>query len=61
MIKLFAVDLDDTFLDKNDNMSKENINAVRDLVDAGVKVVLNSGRTEVLDVYKRQIIMLEMI
>ncbi|RGD72999.1 HAD-IIB family hydrolase [Anaerofustis stercorihominis] len=48
MIKLFAVDLDDTFLDKNDNMSKENINAVRDLVDAGVKVVLNSGRTEVL-------------
>ena len=48
MIKLFAVDMDDTFLDKNDNMSKENIQAVRDLVDAGVKVVINSGRTEVL-------------
>ena len=48
MIKLFAVDMDDTFLDKNDHMSKENIQAVRDLVDAGVKVIINSGRTEVL-------------
>jgi len=48
MIKLFAVDLDDTFLDKNDKMSKENIQAVKDLLDVGVKVILNSGRTEVL-------------
>ena len=48
MIKLFAIDLDDTFLDRNDEMSKENIQAVKDLTDAGVKVILNSGRTEVL-------------
>lgn len=48
MIKLFAVDMDDTFLDKNDHMSKENVQAVRDLMDAGIKVVINSGRTEVL-------------
>lgn len=48
MIKLFAVDLDDTFFDRKDRMSDANVQAVRDLTDAGVKVILNSGRSEVL-------------
>lgn len=48
MIKLYAIDLDDTFLDKKDIMSEKNKEAVKDLLEAGVKVILNSGRSEVL-------------
>lgn len=48
MIKLFAIDLDDTFFDSRDRMSPENVQAVKDLTDAGVKVIINSGRSEYL-------------
>lgn len=46
MIKLFAVDLDDTLLRDGNIISKEDKQAIRDLEESGVKVVIASGRSE---------------
>lgn len=43
--KLIALDLDDTLLTADKQISAENITAVRRAADAGVRVVLASGRT----------------
>ncbi len=43
--KLAAIDLDGTLLDENKNISKKNVQALRMLEEAGVTVVLASGRT----------------
>lgn len=44
MIKLFAFDLDGTVLDNNSKLGKSSIEAIKKLDDAGIKVVLASGR-----------------
>lgn len=44
MIKLFAFDLDGTLLDNNSNLSESSIEAIKKLDEAGIKVVLASGR-----------------
>lgn len=44
MIKLFAFDLDGTLLDNKSNLSESSIEAIQKLDDAGIKVVLASGR-----------------
>ncbi len=44
MIKLFAFDIDGTLLDNNSNLPYSSIDAVKKLEDAGIKVVLASGR-----------------
>ena len=43
--KLIALDLDDTLLTPSKEISGENLKAVRRAMDAGVRVVLASGRT----------------
>ncbi len=45
MIQLLAIDLDDTLLTEELTISKENQRALRAAEDAGVKVLLASGRT----------------
>lgn len=44
MYKLLASDLDETLLDSNKEVSKENIEAIRKAEDLGVKFVTASGR-----------------
>lgn len=44
MIKLFAFDLDGTILDNNSAVQESSIEALKKLKDAGIKVVLASGR-----------------
>lgn len=44
MIKLFAFDIDGTLLDNNSNMQQSSIEALNKLNDAGIKIVLASGR-----------------
>lgn len=44
MIKLFAFDIDGTLLDNNSKVTEESIEALRKLDEAGIKVVLASGR-----------------
>lgn len=44
MIKLFAFDIDGTLLDNNSNLPYSSIDAIKKLEDAGIKVVLASGR-----------------
>lgn len=44
MIKLFAFDIDGTLLDNNSNLPSSSIDAIKKLEDAGIKVVLASGR-----------------
>ncbi|MDO4661552.1 MAG: HAD family hydrolase [Tissierellia bacterium] len=44
MIKLFVLDLDGTLLNSNNDISKENIEALNSLSDTGVKIVFASGR-----------------
>lgn len=44
MIKLLALDLDGTLLDDQKKISPENIAAIHKAVDAGVKLVLCTGR-----------------
>lgn len=44
MIKLFAFDLDGTLLDNKSNLSESSIEAIKKLDEAGIKVVLASGR-----------------
>lgn len=44
MIKLFAFDLDGTVLDNNSKVQQSSIKALNKLIDAGIKVVLASGR-----------------
>ncbi|MET3644395.1 Cof-type HAD-IIB family hydrolase [Streptococcus gallinaceus] len=44
MIKLLALDMDGTLLDDQKRLSQENIQAIHKAVDAGVKLVLCTGR-----------------
>lgn len=44
MIKLIAVDMDDTLLDKDKRISPANIAAIQQAANAGVKIVLCTGR-----------------
>ena len=44
MIKLFAFDIDGTLLDNQSKMPETSIEAIKKLDDAGIKVVLASGR-----------------
>ncbi|EOD01102.1 Cof-type HAD-IIB family hydrolase [Caldisalinibacter kiritimatiensis] len=44
MYKLVAIDMDGTLLNKEHKISKENFKAIQEAIDAGVKVVLASGR-----------------
>lgn len=44
MIKLIAIDLDGTLLNRQKELSAENINAVRAAADAGVTIVICTGR-----------------
>lgn len=44
MIRCIAIDLDDTLLDKNLNISEENFSAIQKAIKVGVKVLLASGR-----------------
>lgn len=44
MIKLFAFDIDGTLLDNNSNVTDESREGLKKLDDAGIKVVLASGR-----------------
>ncbi len=42
--KLIAIDLDGTFLNENNNISKANIDAIKKVVNQGIKVVIATGR-----------------
>ncbi len=44
MIKLIAIDLDDTLLNKNKEITKENIDAINYAKENNIKVVIASGR-----------------
>lgn len=44
MIKLFAFDIDGTLLDNNSKVTDESREALKKLDDAGIKIVLASGR-----------------
>lgn len=44
MIKMIALDLDNTLLDSNKNISERNTSALRKLHEQGIKVVLCTGR-----------------
>ena len=44
MIKLIAIDLDDTLLDSKKQISEANRQAIKEALDKGVKVVIASGR-----------------
>lgn len=44
MIKLFAIDMDGTLLNSNSDISEKNIEAIKELNQAGIKTVLTSGR-----------------
>ncbi len=46
MIKLLAVDLDDTLANDKHEISKADIKAIKELTKAGVMVVIDSGRSE---------------
>lgn len=45
-VKLIALDLDDTLLNKNGEISDENVEALRKCAERGIYVVLCSGRLE---------------
>jgi HAD superfamily hydrolase (TIGR01484 family) len=42
--KLIAVDMDGTLLNKNKDISEENIRAIREATEAGIMVILATGR-----------------
>ncbi len=44
MIKLFAIDMDGTLLNSDSDISEKNIEAIKELNQAGIKTVLTSGR-----------------
>ena len=44
MIKLIAIDLDGTLLNSEKKIPKENISAIQAAAQAGVKIVLCTGR-----------------
>ena len=45
-VKLIALDLDDTLLDDNRQISDENVKALQECASRGIYVVLCSGRAE---------------
>jgi len=44
MIKLIALDLDDTLLDKNKNISYQNLQAIKTVLDKKIKIIIATGR-----------------
>ncbi len=44
MIKLIALDLDDTLLDKNKNISYQNLQAIKEALDKKIKIIIATGR-----------------
>ncbi len=42
--KLIAVDMDGTLLNKNKEISEGNIRAIREAAEAGIRVILATGR-----------------
>lgn len=44
MIKLIAIDLDDTLLNKKKEISSRNVSAINNAVTNNVKIVLATGR-----------------
>ncbi|MDF1618531.1 Cof-type HAD-IIB family hydrolase [Petrocella sp. FN5] len=44
MYKMLVLDMDGTLLNERQEISKENVEAIKDLIDRGIKVVLASGR-----------------
>ncbi len=44
MIKLIALDLDDTLLDKNKNISYRNLQAIKEVLDKKIKIIIATGR-----------------
>ncbi len=44
MIKLIAIDLDGTLLNKNIEISKENLDAINEAKDKGIHIVIATGR-----------------
>lgn len=44
MIKLIAIDLDDTLLNHNKEISKDNLQAIKKALNQGIKIVIASGR-----------------
>ena len=47
MIKLIAIDLDDTLFDDKKQISKDNITAIQEATKKGIKIVISSGRPEI--------------
>ena len=45
MIKVIASDMDGTLLDKDHKISKRNIKAVKDAVNAGIRFIIATGRS----------------
>lgn len=43
--KIIAIDLDDTLFDDNKNISKENIETIKEVKKQGIKIVISSGRS----------------
>ena len=42
MIKLIALDLDDTLLDKNKNISYRNLQAIKEVLDKKIKIIIDT-------------------
>lgn len=45
MFKMLVLDMDGTLLNERQEITKENINTIRKVIDNGIKVVLASGRS----------------
>lgn len=45
LYRLVSVDIDDSFLNSDCTISKANLQAVQDLKKAGVRIIINTGRT----------------
>ena len=56
MIKLFAFDIDGTLLDNNSKVTDASMKALKKLDDAGIKVVLASGRVFPSVKYNQQLL-----
>ncbi|MCD8089819.1 MAG: HAD family hydrolase [Clostridiales bacterium] len=56
MIKYLVMDLDNTFLRWDKSIPDENTEALRKLKDAGIKVIISSGRSNMsLDIYAEKL------
>ena len=46
--KLFAIDCDNTFIKHNGEIHEDNIKAINMLLEKGIKVVIATGRNDIL-------------